>query len=158
MYKWLVRRMLRQLIARTRDGDMAPTLAAWADDGHFQFPGESSWAIDTHQKADIEAWYRRFAAAGLQLEPEEILVQGPPWRTTVCVHFTDHATGPDGELVYENRGMLFTRIAWGKVRYGTVYEDTQKVAAFDHYLEAHGPAGAQAAAAPGGLRVPGLGL
>jgi ketosteroid isomerase-like protein len=134
MYRWLVSHMIRRVAARSRAGDMAPTLAMWADDGHFQFPGESSWAVDLHRKDDIERWYDRFTRAGLQLEPHEILVQGPPWNTTVCVHFTDRAARPDGEIIYINHGVLFIKIAWGKIRYGTVYEDTQKVAAFDEYL------------------------
>ena len=134
MYHWMVRRMLRKAAARATSGDMAPTLARWADDGHFRFPGESSWTVDVHRKEDIARWYERFVAAGLQLEPEEIFVQGWPWDTRVAVHFTDRARRPDGELVYENRGMLYARVRWGKIRFGTVYEDTQKVAAFDEYL------------------------
>ena len=53
---------------------------------------------------------------------------GPPWRSHVCIRFTDHAVGADGEPVYENAGVLFATMSWGKIRYGTVYEDTQKVA------------------------------
>ena len=86
----------------------------------------------------IGRWYARFTRAGLQIEPHEILVKGPPWNTTVCVHFTDHAAAPDGEVVYTNHGVLFIKIAWGKIRFSTVYEDTQKVAAFDEYLAAVG--------------------
>jgi ketosteroid isomerase-like protein len=137
MYAWLARRMVRRVMARSRAGDMAPTLALWADDGHFRFPGRSSWAIDCHDKAEIGRWYERFARAGLQIEPHEILVQGGPWNTTMCVHFTDHACDPAGEVVYENHGVLWVKMAWGKIKYGTVYEDTQKVAAFDEYLTAH---------------------
>ena len=134
MYHWLVDKQVRRVMARSRAGDMAPTLALWADDPHFEFPGESSWSADLHAKDEIAAWYERFASAGLQIHPEEVLVKGWPWRTTACVHFTDHAKGPTGEVVYENRGVLFVRMRWGKITYGTVYEDTQKVAAFDDYL------------------------
>src|ERR1700683_3642690 len=114
MYKWLVRRQVRRVAASSRAGDMAPTLALWADDGHFVFPGQHSWAADYHDQRDRAAWYERFARAGLQIEPAEILVGGPPWRTTACVHFTDHATAPSGDRVYENAGVLFFRMAWGK--------------------------------------------
>ena len=137
MYKPLVRWIVRRVLARSRTGDMGPSLALWAADGHFRFPGQSSWTADYHRKADIERWYERFARVGIQLEPEDILVNGGPWNTRVCVHFTDHAAAPDGTPVYENRGVLFLKMAWGKVRFGTVYEDTQKVAAFDEYLAAH---------------------
>ncbi len=139
MYRWLVGVMVRRVAARSRAGDMGPTLALWAEDGHFRFPGRSSWAVDTHSADDRRAWYERFARVGLQIEPEEILVKGWPWRTTVCVHFTDHATDEHGERVYENQGVLFTKMSWGKITLGTVYEDTQKVAAFDEYLADHEP-------------------
>ena len=137
MFAWLVKRRVRRVMAQARAGDMAPSLALWAEDGHFQFPGRSSWAADFQNKGDLAAWYARFARVGLQLEPREILVGGPPWRSHVCIRFADHATGPDGETVYENTGVLFTTMSWGKIRFGTVYEDTQKVAAFDDYLTRH---------------------
>lgn len=137
MYRWLVKRRVRRVMARSRAGDMAPTLALWAEDGHFVFPGRSSWAADFRGKADLAAWYTRFARVGLQIEPQEVLVGGPPWRSHVCIHFTDHATGPDGQPVYENTGVLLATMSWGKIRFGTVYEDTQKVAAFDDYLAHH---------------------
>ena len=141
MYRWLVRKLVRRVAARSRAGDMAPTLALWADDGHFVFPGRSSWSADVRSRDEIAAWYDRFAGAGLQLEPHEILVSGPLWDATLCVHFTDHASAPDGTRVYENHGVLFAKMAWGKIKYGTVYEDTQKVADFDDYLAEHASAG-----------------
>ncbi len=137
LYRWLVERQIERVTAASRAGDMAPSLALWADDGHFVFPGRHSWAADYTNQRDLGAWYDRFAKAGLQIEPAEVLVAGPPWRTTVCVHFTDHADGPDGRPVYENTGVLFFQMRWGKIRFGTVYEDTQKVADFDAYLTAH---------------------
>jgi len=137
MYRWLVKTQIRRVMARSRAGDMGPTLALWAEDGHFQFPGRSSWAADLHTKTDLGAWYDRFARVGLQIEPREILIGGPPWRTNLCVRFTDHATGPDGAVVYENTGVLFCTMSWGRIVYGTVYEDTQKVADFDDYLSVH---------------------
>jgi hypothetical protein len=73
----------------------------------------------------------------VQLEAHEILVGGPPWDTTVCIHFTDQAEGPDAETVYRNRGTIFAKVAWGKIRCEISYEDTQRVAAFDEYLAAH---------------------
>jgi ketosteroid isomerase-like protein len=139
MYHWLVSRMIRRTAAKARAGDMGPTLAMWAEDAHFVFPGRSSWAADFRSHEELARWYERFVRVGLQLEPEEILVKGWPWKTTVAIHFTDHAKGPDGDVVYSNRGVLFGKVVWGKIRSGTVYEDTQKVADFDDYLAEHEP-------------------
>jgi hypothetical protein len=55
------------------------------------------------------------------------------------VHFTDHAADEHGRVVYENQGVIFAKMAWGKIKFGTVYEDAQKVADFDQYLATHEP-------------------
>lgn len=67
---------------------------------------------------------------------------GPPWDTTVCLRFTDRCAAPDGTIVYTNRGMVFGKIAWGKITYYEIHEDTEKVVAFDEYVASHEPTGA----------------
>lgn len=145
MYAWIVRKMIRRAVDRLNAGDVGPLLDSYADDVRFVFPGRHSWAADFRGKEELEPWLQRFVSAGLTFEPQEIVVSGPPWNTTVCVRFTDHATGPDGEVVYSNRGVIFGKAAWGKVKLYEVYEDTQKVAEFDEYL-----ASREASAASGG--------
>ena len=137
MYATIVRMMIRRAIRRVNEGDMGPFLSAYADDATFVFPGQNSWAGEHRGKVEIERFYRRFAQVGLQAEAREIVVNGWPWNTTVCVHFTDKATASDGTIVYENSGVIFGKIAWGKIKFQHVYEDTEKVAAFDRYLQAH---------------------
>ena len=61
-------------------------------------------------------------------------MNGPPWRTVVCVLFSDSARDGDGSVVYENRAVLFARVRWGKIVYQEDFEDTHKVEAFDRYL------------------------
>ena len=119
-----------------------PLLSAYADDVRFVFPGRSSWAADLRGKDEVERWVRRFLRVGLQLEPREIFVGGPPWDTSVCLRFMDEATAPDGTVVYSNRDTIFAKIAWGKITYYEVNEDTQKVAEFDKGLASHEPTGA----------------
>ena len=137
MVKWAVRRMIRNDVRRLREsGDIGPTLRRYRDDATLVFPGTSSWSGEHRGKPAIEAFLRRFVAVGLEGETDEILVNGPPWNTMVCVRFTDHAAGPDGEIVYENRAVLFARIVWGKIVFQEDYEDTQKVEAFDEHLAA----------------------
>jgi ketosteroid isomerase-like protein len=134
MYKAAVRWTIRRNIAALGRGDPGPILAGYADDAVLVFPGRSTWSGEHRGKAAIEAFLRRFLEAGIEGEAHEILVNGPPWRTRVCVLFTDHATGPDGTVVYDNRAVLFGRIVWGKIVYHEDLEDTQKVEAFDRFL------------------------
>jgi hypothetical protein len=102
-----------------------------ADDVHFRFLGDNSWAADFHSKVHVREWLARYVRAGLSLEPKEIVVAGPPWNTIVCTRFVDQARGPDGAVIYRNEGMLFERMAWGRIREHVSYEDTQRTVAFD---------------------------
>lgn len=85
-------------------------------------------------KSAIGGFLRRFHAAGLEGKVHDIVVNRPPWRTTISVLFIDRAVDPRGRVVYENRVMFLVRAAWGKVVYQEDFLDTQKVAAFDEYL------------------------
>jgi ketosteroid isomerase-like protein len=134
LYGAAVRAMLRRNLARLRKGELDPLVKTFAADVHFVFPGESSWAADLRGRDAVAEWERRFLDAGLQLEPREILVSGPPWNTKIALHFEDHLTAPDGERVYENQGVIFGTAAWGKMREFIVYEDTQKLGPLDDYL------------------------
>jgi ketosteroid isomerase-like protein len=134
MYKWAIRRQIRRNVAALGAGDAGPVLAGYADDAVLVFPGESSWSGEHRGKPAIEAFVRRFVAAGLVGTTHDILVNGPPWNTRVAVLFTDAATDGDGTIVYENRAVLFARIRWGKIVRQEDFEDTHKVEAFDRYL------------------------
>jgi ketosteroid isomerase-like protein len=134
LYSRLARLALRHNLAQLRAGDSGPLLRFYADDVHFRFPGDSSWAGEVRGKPELERWLRRFIDAGLQIYADEIVVKGPPWKTTVIIRGTDHARDGRGEIVYENRVVIWGTASWGKVRRYEVYEDTQKTAALDEYL------------------------
>ena len=142
LYGWAVRWMLCRNLALLGAGDPKPLLATYADDVRFVFPGRSSWAADLRGKDEVARWLGRFVRVGLRLEAHEILVKGPPWGTTVCLWFTDRFAADDGSIVYQNRGTIMAKIAWGMVVYYEVNEDTQKVAEFDEWLASHEPPGA----------------
>ena len=141
LYGWAVRSMLHHTSRRLREGDFEPLFRTYADDIRFVFPGHNSWAGEFRGREEVERWVRRVYQVGLRLEPYEILVMGPPWDTTVCLRFTDRCTAPDGTIVYTNQGMLFGKIAWGKITYYEIHEDTEKVVALDAYVASHEPTG-----------------
>ena len=86
---------------------------------------------------EVEAFLRRFLDAGLRGELGAIWVGGPPWATRIALEFDDHAHDRDtGERIYDNRAVLVLRTRLGRVVREEVYEDTQKVAAFDAALAA----------------------
>ncbi len=104
------------------------------------FPGESSWGGEHRGRPAIEKFLRRFIAAGLSGTAEDILVNGPPWRTRIAVIFPDRASDEAGNEVYANRAVLYAVARWGKITRQEDFEDTVKVEAFDRWLDAHGVA------------------
>jgi hypothetical protein len=134
MLSWLAKKLLSRNMARLRAGDYRPLLRLDAKNIRFRFPGNSSWAAELQGKDELERWLQRFVKAGIQIFPDEVVVKGPPWKTTLCVRGTDYLESPEGEIVYENRYVIWGRASWGLLKEYEVYEDTQKAAALDEYL------------------------
>ncbi len=57
---------------------------------------------------------------------------------TVCVRITDHAKDSNGNVVYQNRAVLFGKVRWGEIVFYGVDENTEKVKALDQYLAMQG--------------------
>jgi ketosteroid isomerase-like protein len=144
MYKATARWLIRRNIARLNQGDLRPTLAMFAPDAVLSFPGVSSWSRQfreptsglepsaSHQGRDeIEAFLARYVAAGIQMQVDDILVNGPPWNMRAAARVRDWIPLPDGTHLYENRAVLFVRVVWGRIRTQEDYEDTQRAAAID---------------------------
>jgi ketosteroid isomerase-like protein len=136
LYVAAVRALLRRNVRSLMAGDPAPLVAMYADDAVLEFPGEHSWGPVYRGRAEIEGFLRRFLAAGLRGEVVDIFVAGPPWATRIAVLFDGWARDADGVKVYDNRSVIVLTTRLGKVVRERVYEDTQKVAAFDELLPA----------------------
>jgi ketosteroid isomerase-like protein len=136
-YEHAIRTLLRRNVARLMAGDPGPLLAMYHPDVVLTFPGDHSWGLTYRGRDEVAAFLRRFLDAGLRGELGAIFVAGPPWATRIAVEFDDHAHDPaTGERIYANRAVLVLRTRFGRVVREEVYEDTQKVAAFDARLAA----------------------
>lgn len=136
-YKGATRAMLRRNVKALMAGDPGPLLALYHPDAVLTFPGDHSWGRTYRGREEIAAFLRRFLDAGLRGELRSILIDGPPWATRIAVEFDDHAHDPrTGERIYDNRAIIVLRTRLGRVVREEVYEDTQKVAAFDERLAA----------------------
>jgi ketosteroid isomerase-like protein len=146
MYKALARKLIRRNIRLLNEGRYEPTLAMFASDATLTFPGNNSWArqhrepqagrsaVPTHRGRDeIETFLRRYVAEGIQMEIEDILVNGPPWNMRVAIRVHDWIVG-DGADVYANRAVLMARLRWGRILDQEDYEDCERVAAFDDHV------------------------
>jgi ketosteroid isomerase-like protein len=132
MYGWLVSRLVRRTFDRLSAGDPSAALAKFGDGSRLVFPGRNSWAIDSTDRAEIEAWFRRLAALGLQFTVRDVMVTGPPWNTRVCTQGTDQTGTPSGP--YTNQWAQCARMTWGKLTEDVIYLDTQKLATFEAAL------------------------
>ena len=134
MFSWLGKRLVDYQLARLSAGDLRLTLWMDAPDVRMTFPGDSSWAVQLHGKAEHERWLRRFIRAGIQISADEVILKGFPWRMTLCVRGRDHVRSDSGEMVYDNRYVIWGHLRWFKLKRYEVYEDTQKTEAFDRWL------------------------
>jgi ketosteroid isomerase-like protein len=140
MLSWLAGKMIARNMEAIRRGDAGPTLAMDAEDVEFRFPGTSSFAPGAKGKRELEQWLGRFAEIGLQIYPDEVVLKGFPWRQTICVRGHIHLDDSSDGRVYDNRYVIWGRIAWGKLREYEVYEDTEETRRLDEYLAGVGKA------------------
>jgi len=140
MLSWLAKKMIARNMKLIRAGDIGPTLAMDADDVRFTFPGDSSFAPGAKDKRELEQWLNRFVGIGLQIYPDEVVLKGFPWRQTICARGHIHLDDPKDGRVYDNRYVIWGRIAWGKLREYEVYEDTEETRRLDEYLARAGKA------------------
>jgi ketosteroid isomerase-like protein len=133
------RALLRRNVATLMAGDPGPLLRLYAPDATLEFPGEHSWGPVYRGREEIAGFLRRFLDSGLRGELGHVFVDGPPWATRIAALFDDHAHHPQtGERIYENRAVIVLETRLGRVVRERVYEDTQKVAAFDAALRPTG--------------------
>jgi ketosteroid isomerase-like protein len=123
-------------VKKLNAGDHSTLLDAYADDAVLRFnDGDHRWAGDWVGKAAIDRFLQNFTAAKVQGEIKQIAISGPPWALTMWVRFDDHADGPDGTRLYENRTALVLRTKWGRVvEQSDFYVDTERITAFDRKL------------------------
>ena len=139
LLSWLAGKLIAYVMARTRAGDVRPTLALDAPDVELTFPGQNSWSGTFRGRDAVGRWLRRLAEVGIKTYPDEVVAVGPPWSTTVCIRGHADCDGPDGGRIYENRFVIWGRLSWGRLREYEVYEDTHLANELDAWLTEHRP-------------------
>ena len=138
MRSWLAKKIIDRQLAHLRSGNYRPLLRMYADDVRFVFPGDSTWSGEMRGKEAMGRWLQRLVSAGLQNFAEEVIVSGPPWNMRIAMRGRDYVKDPDGQVVYQNRYVLWGRMAWGQIKEYEAYEDTDKLRALDEYLASKG--------------------
>jgi ketosteroid isomerase-like protein len=127
-------------VRRLNAGEHSTLLSSYAEDAVLRFnDGDHRWAGEWVGKPAIDRFLQNFTAANVQGEIRQIAVAGPPWALTILVRFDDHADGPDGTRLYDNRTVLVLRTKWGRiVDHEDFYVDTAAIETFDRKLTALG--------------------
>src|SRR5205807_5342276 len=137
---WLVKQLISRVMARTRSGDIRPTLTLDAPDLSFVFPGSNSWSGRFHSRDEHRRWLERLVRVGVKTDVDEVVAAGFPWKMTACIRGRSWRDNPRGERVYENRFVIWAHLRWGRLKDYETYEDTEKAQGLDDYLEANEPA------------------
>lgn len=146
MYKASIRALLRHSIRKLNAGDPNMLLKLAAPEAEIAYPGDNSWASmyrpvvkGRHQHVthrgikECDRFAHRFVNEGVQFVIEDILVNGPPWKTRIALRAHDFVPGPDGVDEYNNRVVAFLEIRWGRILSWEDYEDTQRIAEWDRH-------------------------
>jgi ketosteroid isomerase-like protein len=148
MYKAAVRWMMKRNIAALNAGSYQPVLAMYTEDATLAFPGDNSWSRQirspqtgrrsqpTHRgRAEIEQFLQRYVEHGIQMEVEDILVNGPPWNMRAAAVVNDWILDDAGREIYANRAVMVVRARWGKIETHEDYEDCEAVSRYDAQSE-----------------------
>lgn len=141
-----VRRKIRAVFTQLSAGDAAPMLASLAPRFTYVFHGEHALGGVRRQHHTMRDWWERLfrLLPGARFTVEDILVNGPPWRTRVALTARIVGVLPDGRR-YENRLMQHMRMTWGRVTWIETLEDLQNL---QRALQAVAAAGNPEAIAP----------
>jgi ketosteroid isomerase-like protein len=148
MYRFIVKQQIRRSYRHLSEGNYEAVLRRFGPSSIFLFAGTHELGGERRGVDAVRALFRRMFELfpGLRLEPQAIIVGGPPWNTSVAVRFDVRATLGGGER-YCNEGMQFLRLRWGRVVEDRLYEDTQKLAATLERIARQGASTAPLAAA-----------
>jgi ketosteroid isomerase-like protein len=146
MYKFIVRQIVRRTFARLSAGDYEAVVKQFGPRSRFFFAGDHALGGERRGPDSVREWFREMfhLFPGIRIEPQDVVVNGWPWRTTVATHLAISATLPDGRP-YRNEGMQLLRLRWGRVVEDLIFEDTQKLDAELTHMQ-------QAQAEPAGTR------
>ena len=125
MYRLIVKRIVRRRFASLSEGDYEPILRQFRPESRFLFSGDHALGGERRGLEEAREWFaemlRRFP--GIQIVPQEVIVNGWPWKTVVATHLAISAPRAGGRE-YRNEGMQLLRLSWGRVVEDLIFEDT----------------------------------
>jgi ketosteroid isomerase-like protein len=130
VYKFIVKRIARRAFRRLSEGDYEPIVKQFTSESRFMFAGEHVLGGERRGQEAVRQWFQMALRLfpGLQIVPQDVVVNGWPWNTVIATHLAISAPRPDGRE-YRNEGMQLLRLRWGRVVEDLIFEDTLKLEA-----------------------------
>ena len=128
MYHYFIRKKISWVFQRLGEGDFESLLKDFSVHFEHRFAGNHCLGGERHTVDGMRRWFKRLFSLFPQLkfEIKEIIVNGGPGNTVVSIEWRDYGKRQDG-LPYENYGVHFIRLKWGRVVSVHAYLDTQRV-------------------------------
>ncbi len=150
MYKMIVKRRVKYLLNEANKGNWQAIVDDLADNFSYRFIGETPLGGTRTSKEAMRLWFERLYRLfpNSRFEPQTIVVQGPPWHTSVMTYVKIKGTQPgpgNARVPYENEFMQHLEIRWAKITKIITLEDTQRFVNVLPKLSAAGIADATAA-------------
>lgn len=128
MYKFIVKQIVRRTFRRLSEGDYEAVVRQFGPQSRFVFAGDHALGGERHGQEAARSWFQDMLGRfpGIRIEPQDVVVNGWPWKTVVATRLAITATLSDGRP-YRNEGMQLLRLRWGRVVEDLIYEDTLKL-------------------------------
>jgi ketosteroid isomerase-like protein len=131
IYRAIVRRQVRGLLAGASNGNWAPIVEGLTPTFTYRFVGDTPLGGTRTTHAAMRLWFERLYRLfpGFVFVPQKIVVEGPPWKTNIMTHVLIRGTAPDADgamHAYENEFMQRMVLRWGKISSVVTLEATQR--------------------------------
>lgn len=145
MYHAIVKHIARDAFKNLSARQVEPLLERSAPDLRHTFSGDHALGGTRHTREAFRAWlerlYRLFPE--LTFTVRDMMATGPPWNTRLALFWRDRGVAADG-VDYENEGVHFLRLKWGRLTELRARLDTQHL---ERTLDRMAAAGIEEAAA-----------
>jgi ketosteroid isomerase-like protein len=131
VYHRIVKQRVRSLFREANAGNWQAIVDSLAPTFTYRFVGDSPLGGTRTTRTAMQLWFERLYRLfpGATFTPERIVVDGPPWRTTIMTYVRINSTAPDSagaRRPYENEFMQRMTLRWGSIDSVVTLEDTQR--------------------------------
>jgi ketosteroid isomerase-like protein len=131
IYRAIVRRQVRTLFKQANEGNWEAIVSGLAGTFSYRFVGDTPLGGTRTTHDAMRRWFERLYRLfpGSQFDPQQIVVEGPPWNTRIMTYVKINGVIPtrgEHSAPYENEFMQAMILKWGKIVSVLTIEDTNR--------------------------------